>query len=41
MTVIEAVQTLMGCGMLGHVGVMLRWLIKVETRLAVIETRIK
>jgi hypothetical protein len=41
MTVAEAVQTLMGAGMLGHVAVMLKWVLRVETRLAVIETKLK
>lgn len=39
MTVAEAVQTLMGCGMLGHVFVMFKWVLKVETRLVVLETK--
>ncbi|MYN45798.1 hypothetical protein GTP23_12145 [Pseudoduganella sp. FT93W] len=39
MTVAEVVQALMGGGMLAHAGLLLKWVIRVETRLAVIESK--
>lgn len=41
MTVQEVIQFVMGSGMLAQMAIMLKWVIRVETRLAVIETQMK